>query len=77
MRVSIIVSDKTVCVDSVCYFIDMPVMPVGLHAVQWYGTWGEEEWADSFGRMERNETINSFDAYQNLVELWAAKDKST
>jgi hypothetical protein len=70
MRVSIIVTDKVVCVDSVCHLVDMPAMPAGLHAVQWYDTWGEEEWVNDLGRMDRNESITSFEPYEGVIELW-------
>jgi hypothetical protein len=70
MRVSIIVADKVVCIDGLCCTVDMPAMPVGLHAVQWYDTWGEEEWVNDLGRMERNQSITSFEPYLWAIQLW-------
>ena len=70
MRVSIIVADKVVCVDGVCHQVIMPSLSPGLHAIQWYETWGEEEWANENGVMQSNNAITSFEEYSWCIELW-------
>jgi hypothetical protein len=72
-RVIIVPSDKLCTIDGVTVTdMDMSSVPVNLHAVQWYGTWGEEEYIDlETRRMEPNVRITSLDAY---TQLFAAFD---
>jgi hypothetical protein len=70
MKFTLIVPDGTMAIDGEGYSIDVSPAPAGLHAVQWYETWGEEEWVDSRGRMVRNEEISSYSAYQWAIDAW-------
>jgi hypothetical protein len=70
MQFTLIVPDRTMAIDGEGYSIDVSSAPSGLHAVQWYETWGEEEWVDSRGRMVRNEEISSYSAYQWAIDAW-------
>jgi hypothetical protein len=69
MRVIIIPSDKIVAINSMTMQdIDMSNIDPELHAVQWYGESGEEEYSDSItGKMLRNVTIYTLDAYTNQI----------
>ena len=72
MKFTLIVPDGTMAIDGEGYSIDVSFAPDGLHAVQWYETWGEEEWADNRGRIIRNEEISSYSAYQWAIDAWNA-----
>jgi hypothetical protein len=65
MRATIIPADTFCSVDGVGYNgVDMTSVGPEVHAVQWYGTWGEEEYIDlETRRMETNVRITSLDAY--------------
>jgi hypothetical protein len=68
-RVTIVPSDGVCIVDgATASGIDMTSLPADLHAVQWYGTWGEEEYIDLDTRkMRDNVRITSFDAYAAVL----------
>jgi hypothetical protein len=71
MRVTIIPSDSIVIVDRVAKSpLDLSFM-TGIHAVQWYETWGEVELIDADGR-PRNERIESLNEFQPALDLWNA-----
>lgn len=70
MKFTLIVPDGTMAIDGEGYSIDVSPAPAGLHAVQWYETWGEEEWADDRGRLIRNQEISSYTAYQWAIDAW-------
>lgn len=72
MKFTLIVPDATMAIDGTGYQINVSAASSGLHAVQWYETWGEEEWADNRGQMVRNEKISSFKAYQWAIDAWNA-----
>jgi hypothetical protein len=77
MRVTIIPSDTFCSVDGVGFVgVDMTSVPATLHAVQWYGTWGEQEFADPVtGRIILNEEIQNLDAYQAVMDsYWAIRN---
>lgn len=76
-RVTVIPSDAICTADGVSKVgVDMSSLPANLHAMQWYGTWGEEEYNDLETRqMLPNVRITSLDAYaavfasyQQLIE---------
>jgi hypothetical protein len=49
MRLTIIADDGCICVDGVCYLgINMPELGPLIHAVQWYGEYGEIEYKSVF-----------------------------
>jgi hypothetical protein len=70
MKFTLIIPDKSMAIDGEGFLIDASPAPSGLHAVQWYETWGEEEWADNRGKMVRNENISSFKAHQWAIDAW-------
>lgn len=70
MKFTLIVPDGTMAIDGEGYSIDVSPAPAGLHAMQWYETWGEEEWADDRGRLIRNQEISSYTAYQWAIDAW-------
>ena len=71
-RVTVIVSDKVCTIDGVTATnIDMSSLPTNLHAMQWYGTWGEEEYVNLVTqKMDPNVRITSLDAYSVLFEAF-------
>ncbi len=70
MQFTLIVPDGTMAIDGVGHQINVSSAPSGLHAVQWYGTWGEEEWSDDRGRMVRNQEITETSSYQWAIDAW-------
>lgn len=71
MRVVIVPSDGMVSVNGEDFRgIDLSFIPSNVHAVQWYGTFGEVEIVDEFGRAVANEPIDSLDAYQLAIDRW-------
>lgn len=64
-RVIVVPSDTVCTIHGVSMVgVDMSSLPNNLHAMQWYGTWGEEEYKDpDTRRMEPNVRITSLDAY--------------
>ena len=76
MKFTLIVPDATMAIDGVGHQIDVSAAPSGLHAVQWYDTWGEEEWKDDRGRMVRNQEISSYAPYQWAIDLWTQAEEA-
>lgn len=70
MQFTLIVPDGTMAIDGVGHQINVSSAPSGLHAVQWYGTWGEEEWSDDRGRIVRNQEITKTSSYQWAIDAW-------
>lgn len=70
-RVIIVPSDGLVVADGFAIGgLDLSFMDPTIHAVQWYGTYGEVERKDSFGRMVANEPITTLDEFQPALDLW-------
>lgn len=71
-RVSIIPSDTFCSVNGIGISdVDMSSAPAGLHAMQWYGTWGEEEYMDAETRqMLPNVRITSLAAYNEILSAY-------
>ena len=74
MRVIIVPIDAVVTVDGVSRSgLDMSSIAPEVHAVQWYETYGDVEIKDvETGHIVRNEHIDTLDAYQTVLDLWAA-----
>ena len=74
MRVTIIPIDTFCAVDGIGFVgIDMTSVPKDVHAVQWFGTWGEEEILDlKTSRIDRNEKIDNLDAYQAVLNSYCS-----
>lgn len=64
-RVIIVPSDTVCTINGVSQTgVDMSSLSANLHAMQWYGTWGEEEYKDlETLQMLPNVRITSLDAY--------------
>lgn len=68
MKVTIIPADGFVAVDGVGFNgIDMVSVESNVHAVQWNGTSGEIERKDEAGKMTSNESIDSLDAFDDVM----------
>ena len=53
--------------------IDMSSLPSNLHAMQWYDTWGEEEYDNGPGQPKPpNVRIENLDDYQTVIQEWEA-----
>lgn len=73
MRIAIIVDDNRVFVNGCAETVDCSALALrDIHAVQWYDTWGEVEYATDFERANRkpNERITSFSPFQSYQEAW-------
>jgi hypothetical protein len=72
MRATIIPIDTFCSVDGVGFdSVDMSSIPANLHAMQWYGTWGEEEYRNPVTReMGANVRITSLDRYEAVFDSY-------
>lgn len=72
MRAIIIPSDTFCSVNGVGFIgVDMTNVAADVHAVQWFGTWGDQEVLDlKTGRIDRNEKIQNLDAYQSVLNSY-------
>ena len=72
MRATIIPSDEFCSVDGVGFVgVEMKNVAADVHAVQWFGSSGEQEILDlKTGRIERNEKIQNLDAFQNVLNSY-------
>lgn len=78
MRVTIIPIDTFCALDGIGFGgIDMTSVPKDVHAVQWFGTWGEQEILDlKTGRIDRNENIDNLDAFQAVLNsYWTIRNR--
>jgi hypothetical protein len=74
MRLTIIPADGFVSVDGKGYSsMDLSFIPQDIHAVQWYGTYGEVEIKDAMGRVVKNNQIDSLEPFSAAVNLWQAQ----
>lgn len=78
MRVSIIPDDGVVCVDGVCFSeIVLSALPANIHAVQWYGEFGEVEFRPQLQEgvigKQPNAVFTDFSAYAVAVDLWSQR----
>lgn len=77
MRATIIPSDGFCSVDGVGFDgVDMTTVAPEVHAVQWYGTYGEVEVQNQVtGKMVSNDEITSLDDFQAVFDsYWAIRD---
>lgn len=71
MRVIIVPADGFVSVDGEDYReVDLSFVAPNIHAVQWYGTFGEVELVDDYGRAVANEPITSIEPYDLAITRW-------
>ena len=75
MRLTVIKDDGVVSVDGdVQSGIDLSSLPSSVHAIQWYGEFGEVEHKDPVtNKMLSNEEIKSLSEYLFVVDLWSAR----
>lgn len=77
MRATIIPADGFCSVDGVGFNgVDMTSVAPEVHAVQWYGTYGEIEVQDPLkGKMITNEEITNLDDFQGVLDsYWAVRE---
>jgi hypothetical protein len=75
MRATIVVDDNLMLIDGVPQQIDCsPLITQNIHAVQWYDTFGEEEFRSdpATGHRDLNNRITDFSPYQPYVDAWNA-----
>lgn len=73
-RITVVKPDSLVCVDGRCFYdIDMSSVPENLHAMQWYGSAGQEERHDPQTGRPVNTPITSLDPYSDVLAQWEAK----
>ena len=81
MRLTIIADDGCICLNGVCRLnIDMPQLDFSIHAVQWYGEFGEIEYRSFFvnGVIERakNKYITDISEFEWAVTLFNTAEAS-
>jgi hypothetical protein len=71
MTVTIVPADKLVYVDGEAQTVDMSDMPDYIHALQWYGAYGEIEFkTDANGKRLPNLRFTDFGPFQFMVTRW-------
>ena len=75
MKLTIIADDLRVCIDSLSYDgLDMSQLDPSIHAVQWYGEYGEVEFKTKFENGQivkpQNQIITDAAPYQWAVDAW-------
>ena len=74
MRATITADDNMVYVDGEWASVDCSTLPDNLHAMQWYGDWGEEEFkttVDATGMTRQpNNRITDLSPYQSYLDAW-------
>jgi len=77
MRLTIVADDQSVSVDGVHFApLDLSQIDPAIHAVQWYGEYGEVEYKTSFENgvlvKPKNLIITDITPYQPAVDAWNA-----
>lgn len=77
MRLTIVAEDGAVGVDGEFFLeLDLSALDPNIHAVQWYGEYGEVEFKTRFGKGTfvklANEAITDVAPYQFAVDAWQA-----
>jgi hypothetical protein len=75
MRLTIVVDDKSVSVDELFFApLDLSQLDANIHAVQWYGEYGEVEYKTKFenGALVKpaNLLITDITPYQFAIDAW-------
>lgn len=79
-RYTIIVDDQRVAVDAVGYDELVFQIDPSIHAVQWYGTYGEIEYKTVFDPVTKtvskpqNEIFENATRFQNALDAWQVAD---
>lgn len=79
MKFTIIQENNFVCVDGVGYELETPIGGIdGIHAVQWYGEYGEIEYSrklvDGAFVKPANEIFSDASRFQSAIDLWTVRD---
>lgn len=73
MRVTIIVDDNVVLVEGQPETVDCSALiPLSIHAVQWYSGFGEVEYSTDIqtGNREQNLKFTDISPFQPLIDKW-------
>ena len=71
MRVTIIPADQFVSVNGDgCHGVDLSFLPSDVHAIQWFGTYGNVEYADDMGAALAVVHIDTLDEYTAALQNW-------
>lgn len=72
MKVTIVAIDGRVSVNGHSNDVDCSSLPDDIDVIQWYGTFGEIEYATDLqtGQRKHNEKITDFTPYQHMLDLW-------
>ena len=74
MRITVINSDKSIGIDGEFYSSLTFELTDSIHAIQWYGTWGEIEYSlillNGQPFKPENTVITTFTQYEYLIEVW-------
>jgi hypothetical protein len=76
MRLTIIPADKFISIDNVGYYIvELPFIPENIHAVQWYGTYGDVEIKNlTTNKIVENIEITDISQFNAVIEAWSNAD---
>ena len=78
MKLTIVADDKRVGVDELFFEpVELPQLDPAIHALQWYGEYGEVEFKTVFANgaltKPQNQLITDITPFQFAVEAWNAK----
>lgn len=83
MNITIVADDKTVGINGEFYVdLDLSGLPLDIHAVQWYGSFGEVEYKTQFLNgvfvKPMNKPITDFSDFAFIFPIWNnAKEQNT
>ena len=76
MQVTVIVDDNTILVNGFAESCDLSGMPDYIHALQWYGAYGEIEFrAADDGSRQANKRVEDFEEFKKYIAAWETKAK--
>lgn len=71
MRLTIVCDDNIVIKDGIAHILDSTLFPSNIHALQWYGTWGEVEFKHTPGENKlQNKKIDNLSEFESLLSAW-------
>jgi hypothetical protein len=75
-RITVALNDSKVYVDGTAHDVDLSELPDFVHAIQWYGSYGEIEFkADRHGVKMPNLRFTDIGPYDYLVDRWKQKNE--
>ena len=77
MKLTIIAEDKLISIDGVNFSgLDLSALDQSIHAVQWYGEYGEIEYKSRLENNQivkpQNQSINELSQFQWAIDAWNA-----